>query len=128
MPLTFEPWMSKLADADYVLAISDEKWEEVIEMPRKAAATAEVIETPAPKRGRKATPTGESKHDKFVRLGEQRVNRAVKTIEAIGKLSGGGYEYSEEDAKLLLKALAEAVSGVAFKFKKHSPSFMFFDR
>jgi hypothetical protein len=70
----------------------------------------------------------ESKHDKFVRLAEPRVNRAVKAIESIGKLSGGGYEHTDEEVRQLLKALAEAVSGVAFKFHKKTPPFSFMDR
>jgi hypothetical protein len=72
--------------------------------------------------------TAEGKHEKFVRLGEARMNRAIKSIEGVGKLSGSGYEYSDEDAKQLLKALAEAVSEVALKFHKATPKFMFIDR
>lgn len=46
------------------------------------------------------------KRQKFVDLAESRVNRAIKDIRLIGNLANkGAYEYSEDDAKQIVRAL-----------------------
>ncbi|MBY6151656.1 hypothetical protein KUV47_00395 [Vannielia litorea] len=46
------------------------------------------------------------KRDKFKRLAESRVNRAISDIRSIGKLSNKShYEYTEDDVKKIYTAL-----------------------
>lgn len=48
----------------------------------------------------------ESKHDRFRRLAEQRVNRALKELRLIANLSNrNNYDYTEEEVKNLISAL-----------------------
>ncbi|KCZ83526.1 hypothetical protein HAD_13019 [Hyphomonas adhaerens MHS-3] len=52
------------------------------------------------------------KRDKFVRLAENRVNKAIKDIQLIGNLCNkSAYEYTDEDVKKIFRALQEAVDG-----------------
>lgn len=76
-------------------------------------------------KGRKAgskVPSNETKAQRFVRLAKQRVPKAIKQIANIGKLSGGGYEYTSEQANKIVAALTAAVTEVKEKFagKKHA--------
>ncbi|MCY4394378.1 MAG: hypothetical protein OXC10_04500 [Rhodospirillaceae bacterium] len=46
------------------------------------------------------------KRQKFIELAESRVNRAIKDIKLIGNLANkNAYEYSEDDAKQIVRAL-----------------------
>lgn len=54
---------------------------------------------------------------RFVRLAQQRVPRAVKAIQAIGKLTGSGYVHTEEQAEKILKVIDSAVDAVRNKLK-----------
>lgn len=48
----------------------------------------------------------ESKSDRFRRLAEQRVNRALKDLRLIANLANrNNYDYSDEEARILLSAL-----------------------
>lgn len=48
----------------------------------------------------------EGKREKFVRLAEGRVNRALKDIRLIGNLSNRSvYSYTQEDVKKIFRAL-----------------------
>lgn len=50
------------------------------------------------------------KSSKFVELANKRVNRAIKDIQLVGNLANRtNYEYSEEQAKKILKALQQEV-------------------
>jgi hypothetical protein len=47
---------------------------------------------------------------KFVELANKRVNRAIKDIQLVGNLANRtNYEYSEEQAKKILKALQQEI-------------------
>ena len=50
----------------------------------------------SPRKPRTPAPAGETKSAKFSRLASARVAKAVKTLKAIGNLSGSGYEYTED--------------------------------
>lgn len=50
------------------------------------------------------------KSSKFVELANKRVNRAIKDIQLVGNLANRtNYEYSEEQAKKILKALQQEI-------------------
>lgn len=77
----------------------------------------------APKRGRrpatasdKAAKANESRREKFLRLGRQRMTKALKAISLIGNLSGSGYEYTEADLDKMNNALADAIESVMARF------------
>ena len=56
--------------------------------------------------------------EKFVRLAEARVTRALKDIKLIGNLSNkSNYVYTEEDAKKIVSALKKAVDDTKARFE-----------
>lgn len=63
-------------------------------------------------------PPEESKWDKFVRLADRRLNRAVKDIQALIPLANrSAYEYTATDAEFIRKALADALAEVQRAFE-----------
>lgn len=59
----------------------------------------------------------ENKKDKFVRLGESRVNDAIKKIRLIGNLSNkNNYEYTSEQVNEIITALKSEIEDVQKKF------------
>jgi len=59
-----------------------------------------------------------SNRDKFVKLAERRVNKAIKMIDLIGNLSNrSNYSYTEEDVKKIMKVLNGAVKEVESRFE-----------
>jgi len=60
----------------------------------------------------------ESKQEKFERLATQRVNSAINQIRLIGNLSNKNlYKFSDNDRKMIIKALNEAVKDCDSRFK-----------
>ena len=60
----------------------------------------------------------ESKGDKFVRLADRRLNRAVKDIRALIPLANrSAYEYTAADTEFIRKALADALADVQRAFE-----------
>ena len=66
--------------------------------------------------------------EKFVRLAEARVTRALKDIKLIGNLSNkSNYVYTEEDAKKIVSALKKAVDDTKARFEaKGDPDTAYF--
>jgi hypothetical protein len=59
----------------------------------------------------------ETKHIKFVRLAEGRVNRAMDAIRSIAKLSNRNhYEFSDQEVKKLILALRKEVDAMQSTF------------
>lgn len=57
------------------------------------------------------------KRRKFIDLAESRVNRAIKDIRLIGNLANkNSYEYSEEDARRIIRALQKEVDAAKARF------------
>lgn len=57
------------------------------------------------------------KRASFVKLANQRVNKALDQIRLVGNLSNrAAYEFSEEDARKIVKALQKAVEGARARF------------
>ena len=61
-------------------------------------------------------PLSETKAQKFVRLAEARVSKAVKYVRLVGNLSGSGYDYTSEQVKKVEDALASAVEATIARF------------
>lgn len=58
---------------------------------------------------------------KFVELAEKRVTKAIHAIQLIGNLSNrSNYEYTDADAKKILKALDDEVKALRGRFAKGS--------
>lgn len=52
----------------------------------------------------------ESKHEKFQRLAEARMNNCLKQIELLGNLSNkSAYEYDEDEVKRMISTLKSAI-------------------
>ena len=59
----------------------------------------------------------ETKHEKFIRLAENRVNNALKTIDLIGNLSNtNNYDFSEKEASKIIKTLKKSIDELEKKF------------
>lgn len=63
-----------------------------------------------------AAPAKESKSEKFVRLAESRVTRALDDIRLISQLVARTYEHTAEHAQMIISTLAHSVAGVAKAF------------
>lgn len=62
------------------------------------------------------------RRDRFIRVGERRVNNALKAISLIGNLSNkGNYEYSQSEIKRIEKALKEELFKAMSKFDDAKP-------
>ena len=60
----------------------------------------------------------ELKADSFTRLSIKRVNATMKQIELISNLSGGSYEYTEEQVNKIFDTLQESLDNAKAKFLK----------
>lgn len=57
------------------------------------------------------------KREKFVRLAEQRVNRALNDVRLIGNLSNrSAYSFTEEDVKKIFKTLQKELDQAKARF------------
>ena len=58
------------------------------------------------------------KRAKFIELANNRVNRAIKDLRLIGNLSNrAAYDYADEDAKKILRALQREVEDLKLRFR-----------
>jgi hypothetical protein len=63
------------------------------------------------------------KRQNFVRLAENRVNRAIKDIRLVGNLSNrSAYEYSERDVKQILHTLQRELESLRSRFGRTGES------
>ena len=79
-----------------------------------------------------AAKNNETKAEKFIRLGEYRMNKAIDAIDAIGRLehlaNRSAYEYTAEQVEAMFGALENKVADVKAKFstkKQDNTSFSF---
>jgi len=66
------------------------------------------------------TKTDETKAQKFVRLAQARVSKAVKAVYNIGNLGGAGYESTQEQRDKIIKALTDATESVRVRLNKET--------
>jgi len=58
------------------------------------------------------------KRAKFIELANNRTNRAIKDLRLIGNLSNrAAYEYTDDDAKKILRALQREVEDLKLRFR-----------
>jgi hypothetical protein len=61
----------------------------------------------------------ENKRDKFVKLAEARVSRAIKDLQLIGNLSNrSAYEFSDADVRKIFAALQTAIDSAKARFAR----------
>lgn len=61
--------------------------------------------------------TGDIRRDNFVRLANNRVNRAIRDIRLIGNLSNRAtYAHTEDDVRKILKVLQREVDAIRVRF------------
>lgn len=76
--------------------------------------------TETKKRGRKSgvktTPENETKAEKFIRLGNKRLNKSLKAIEQIKNLSSNAYESKPEQVDYIINKLTKAVEDIKNAF------------
>ena len=61
----------------------------------------------------------QQKRDKFVRLAEARVSKAMQAIRLVGNLNNrSAYDYSEDDLKKIVKALTSEVDAMVARFRQ----------
>jgi len=64
-----------------------------------------------------------SRRDKFVRLAESRVNKALKDIHLIGNLSNkNAYDFEEKDIRKIFAALQAGLNSAKSRFSKDEPN------
>lgn len=58
------------------------------------------------------------KRAKFIELANNRVNRTIKDLRLVGNLSNrASYEYTEEDARKILRALQRELDDLKLRFR-----------
>ncbi len=63
------------------------------------------------------------KRAKFVELANKRVNAAIKAVRLVGNLGNrSNYEYTEEDARKMMRALQKELDAAKAKFGEGSDS------
>lgn len=94
-------------------------------MVARKKKTASKAEGKAPKvegkRGRKPPPPGETKRDKFVRLAEHRMEKAIRAIELLGNLTAPHYAWTPEDEERMHSALMDAIERTFARFEARAP-------
>lgn len=59
-----------------------------------------------------------TKREKFIRLAESRVNKALKDIRLIGNLSNkNNYDYEQSDVNKIIGILEQEIKSVKMKFE-----------
>lgn len=65
------------------------------------------------------SPPGEGRREKFIRLANRRVNRALDDLRLIGNLANRThYEFTEDDVRKIIKYLEDEVKNVKQKFEQ----------
>lgn len=61
----------------------------------------------------------ETKHEKFIRLGEGRVKNVIKYLRLVGNLANTtSYEYTKTDVEFLLETITDKFQELKFQFRK----------
>lgn len=59
----------------------------------------------------------ETKHERFIRIGERRVNILLEALDKLAKCANtGNYEYSDEDIRIIFKAIDSKTKEVKAAF------------
>ena len=63
----------------------------------------------------------ETKHDKFKRIAQHRVNRTLSDLRLIGNLSSPNYEWGDDEVKKIEETLTKGLSRALIGFKRAVP-------
>lgn len=69
------------------------------------------------KKSKKSVPKDETKRDKFKRVVEPRVRKALKSIRLIGNCSGSAYEYDATDVSNIVASLVKEVEQLDTRYR-----------
>ena len=64
---------------------------------------------------------GETKHDRFLRLGEARMNKVLHGLDQIANLSGPNYEYGDAEVERMMSAIRARVDDVERRLRRQKP-------
>lgn len=76
---------------------------------------------------KKNVPKDETKRDRFKRIVEPRVRKALKTIRLIGNCSGSAYEYTPADVGVILASLRVEIEQLEKSYESKGVSAIEFD-
>jgi len=65
---------------------------------------------------KKTVPKEETKREKFKRVVEPRVRKALKSIRLIGNCSGSAYEYTEDDIASIILSLTKELEQLGSRY------------
>lgn len=68
------------------------------------------------KTSRKKPPADETKEQKFVRVVQPRITKALRSVRLIGNCAGSGYSYTPQQVSLIVGALRRAVDSLEGQF------------
>lgn len=66
--------------------------------------------------GRKPVPEGETRHDRFMRIGTKRMNNAIRQIQLLGNLCSPNYECDANDLALMRDAIIRELDMALARF------------
>ena len=64
---------------------------------------------------------GETKHDRFLRLGAARTNKVLHGLDQIANLSGPNYEYGEAEVEGMMTAIRARADEVERRLRRRKP-------
>lgn len=75
-----------------------------------------------PKGGRHHPPENESKREKFLRLGNPRVQRVLNSIRLVGNLASPNYQWTPDDINKMRTAIQGQLDKTLARFEKQDRS------
>ena len=64
---------------------------------------------------------GETKRERFLRLGEARTNKVLHGLDQLGNLSAASYEYGEAEMEGMMTAIRARVDEVERRLRRRKP-------
>jgi hypothetical protein len=74
-----------------------------------------------PKARRTQVKKVETKHDRFIRLANRRIFESGEMLRKVGQLASQNYEFSPQEAEIVIEKVQEFADGVIAKFKAAVP-------
>lgn len=87
-------------------------------VPNRVSGTDPALDVPKPKPRISLVPANETKHDKFIRLANQRVKRIITNLRQFGKLGAPAYDRTSEEIDKLEAALKAEVDLAITKLRQ----------
>lgn len=87
---------------------------------KKAATPREGVTAggagPAQRLGRKPPPPNETRRDRFLRIGQRRMNNVIRQIQLLGNLSSSTYDCQQQDIDLIREVIARELEAALSRF------------